>query len=81
MSLLMGGRNASKIKTQPGTLRFKPDTGYDLSFLYKSSCGPANGWKYTILSESTGEVLVNRYLKGYEGQVKEEKIVPNRSCR
>lgn len=74
MSIMMGGRNDSKIKTLPGLLKFEPDTGYDLSFVYKSSYGPANGWRYMIISESTGEILVNKFLSSYDGEVVTEQV-------
>ncbi len=73
-SILMSGRYDTIIKTTPGSLKILPNTGYDLHFTFKSSYGPANGWKYTIISPSTGKKLVNQYLSGYEGQVVNETI-------
>lgn len=74
MTIMMGGRNDSRIKTQPGMLKLEPNTGYDLTFTYKSSYGPSNGWKYSVVSESTGKKLVNKYLSSYDGEVVTEKI-------
>ncbi|MFC4779303.1 endo-alpha-N-acetylgalactosaminidase family protein [Paenibacillus sp. GCM10023252] len=74
MTLMLGGRNNSKIKTLPGLMKLKPNTGYDLSFMYKSSYGPSNGWAYSIYSESTGKKLVNKYLSSYDGQKVTEKV-------
>jgi len=74
ISIMLGGRNDSKIKTLPGIMKLKPNTGYDLSFTYKSSYGPSNGWGYSIYSESAGKKLINRYLSSYDGQSVTEKI-------
>lgn len=73
-SILMGGKYHSRIKTLPSTLKLDANTGYDLSFSYKSAYGPATGWKVSVLSLSNNKVIVNKYLTGYEGQIGNFKI-------
>ncbi len=73
-TLMMGGSANTKIKSQPGMIKLEPNTGYNLSFKYKSFYGPAEGIHYTVVSPSTGNILVNQYLAAESGAVLTEKI-------
>lgn len=74
-SVMLGGKsNSTKIKTQPSILKLEPNTGYDMSFVYKANGAPAEGAHYIITSPSTGKTIVSRYLTGGSSTLFTEKI-------